>query len=87
MSIFPLTVAIGVGAFASGRLTARFGSRIPMPAGYAFGAVGAAVLLTTGPSGPLPTVVLGVTLLGFCSIAMPAMSAVTLATTARRDQT
>lgn len=78
MLIFPLTVAIGIGAFLSGRLTARFGSRIPMLVGYALGALGAAILLATDRFGPLPTVVVGATFLGFCSIAMPAMTSVTM---------
>jgi DHA2 family methylenomycin A resistance protein-like MFS transporter len=76
--ILPMTVTIGFGAFLSGRLTARFGSRIPMVAGFAFAALGAAVLLVAGRSGPLPVVVAGSMLLGFCSIAMPAMTSVTL---------
>jgi len=39
--ILPLTVAIGVGATLSGRLTARYGPRPPMLAGYALGGLGA----------------------------------------------
>jgi DHA2 family methylenomycin A resistance protein-like MFS transporter len=49
-----------------------------MLAGYAMGALGTAVLAMAGPTGPLWLVVVGATVLGFCSIAMPAMTAVTM---------
>jgi DHA2 family methylenomycin A resistance protein-like MFS transporter len=73
--ILPLTVAIGIGATASGRLTARFGSRPPMLAGYGLGGVGAVVVAAGGLVGSLPVIVAGATVLGFCSLAMPAMTA------------
>jgi DHA2 family methylenomycin A resistance protein-like MFS transporter len=46
--------------------------------GYGAGALGAATLALAGGSGPLWLVVLGATVLGFCSVAMPAMTAVTM---------
>jgi DHA2 family methylenomycin A resistance protein-like MFS transporter len=78
MLVLPLTIAVGIGATLSGRLTARFGPRAPMLIGYSLGAAGATALLVTGPSGPLPLLILGSTVLGFCSIAMPAMTSVTM---------
>jgi DHA2 family methylenomycin A resistance protein-like MFS transporter len=78
MQIFPLTVAICIGATLSGRLTGRFGARVPMLAGLGAGAAGASLLLAAGPSGPLPLVVAGATVLGFCSFAMPAMTSVVM---------
>lgn len=75
MLILPLTVAIGVGASCSGWLTARFGSRPPMLAGYTAGGLGAAVIGVGGWLGSLSVIVAGATLLGFCSFAMPAMTA------------
>jgi DHA2 family methylenomycin A resistance protein-like MFS transporter len=78
MQIFPLTVAICIGATMSGRLTGRFGARVPMLAGLGAGAAGASLLLAAGPSGPLPLVVAGATVLGFCSFAMPAMTSVVM---------
>jgi DHA2 family methylenomycin A resistance protein-like MFS transporter len=78
MQIFPLTVAICIGATMSGRLTGRFGARVPMLAGLGAGAAGAALLLAAGPSGPRLLVVAGATLLGFCSFAMPAMTSVVM---------
>lgn len=78
MLVLPMTMAIGLGSALSGRLIARFGPRPPMLAGYGFGALGAAILLATGPAGPLPLVVAGSTVMGLCSIAMPAMTAVAM---------
>jgi DHA2 family methylenomycin A resistance protein-like MFS transporter len=73
--ILPLTVAIGIGATCSGRLTAWLGSRPPMLAGYTAGGLGSAVIAVGGVLGSLPVIVAGSTLLGFCSLAMPAMTA------------
>jgi DHA2 family methylenomycin A resistance protein-like MFS transporter len=79
MQILPLTVAIAIGAAASGRLIARFGPRVPMLVGFGAGATGAALLLVAGPSGPLGLVVAGAAVLGCCSFAMPAMTSVVMA--------
>jgi MFS transporter, DHA2 family, methylenomycin A resistance protein len=76
--VLPLTVAVGIGATVSGRITARFGPRPPMLAGYAMGALGTVILALAGSSGPLWLVVTGSVVLGFCSIAMPAMTSVTM---------
>jgi MFS transporter, DHA2 family, methylenomycin A resistance protein len=78
MLILPLTVAIGIGATLSGRLTGRFGPRVPMLIGYGAGAAGAGLLLLVGPSGPPQLVAAGAMVLGFCSVAMPAMTSVVM---------
>jgi MFS transporter, DHA2 family, methylenomycin A resistance protein len=78
MVVLPLTVAVGIGSTTSARLIARVGSRPPMLAGYGAGALGAAILALAGASGPVWLVVVGATVLGFCSLAMPAMTAVTM---------
>jgi DHA2 family methylenomycin A resistance protein-like MFS transporter len=78
MQIFPLTVAICIGAALSGRLTGRFGPRVPMLIGLGAGAAGASLLLAAGPSAPLPLIVTGAAVLGFCSFAMPAMTSVVM---------
>jgi MFS transporter, DHA2 family, methylenomycin A resistance protein len=78
MQIFPLTVAICIGATLSGRLTGRFGARVPMLIGLGAGGVGACVLLVAGSTGPLPLVVTGAVVLGCCSFAMPAMTSVVM---------
>jgi DHA2 family methylenomycin A resistance protein-like MFS transporter len=76
--ILPLTLVVGVGAIASGRLTARYGSRRPMLAGMALAAIGAALLSLVGPDTSIALVVLGSAVLGLCSLAMPAMTAVAI---------
>jgi DHA2 family methylenomycin A resistance protein-like MFS transporter len=74
--LLPMSLVVGVGSLASGRLTARFGPRPPMLAGLTLGAVGAAVLATAGTVTSLAIVVGGSVLLGLVSLAMPAMTAV-----------
>jgi DHA2 family methylenomycin A resistance protein-like MFS transporter len=74
--ILPLTITVGVGAVASGRLTARLGARVPMLAGMSCAAAGAVALAFVGPSSPIGLVLAGSVALGLCSLAMPAMTAV-----------
>ncbi|WP_116199876.1 MFS transporter [Amycolatopsis circi] len=77
MLTLPLTIAIGIGATASGRLTARFGPRVPMLTGFSLAGLGA-VLLATADSPSM--VVAGGVVLCCCSIAMPAMTSVAMST-------
>jgi MFS transporter, DHA2 family, methylenomycin A resistance protein len=51
--ILPMSVAVGAGSFASGRLTARFGPRMPMVASLALAAAGAAVIATVSTASSL----------------------------------
>ena len=51
---------------------------IPMLGGYVMGALGTVILAVAGSTGPVWLVVTGSVVLGFCSIAMPAMTAVTM---------
>jgi DHA2 family methylenomycin A resistance protein-like MFS transporter len=74
--LLPMSLMVGLGSLASGRLTARFGPRPPMIAGLALAGAGAALLATAGPSEPLALIVTGSVLLGLVSLAMPAMTAV-----------
>ena len=74
--LLPMSLFVGAGSLASGRLTARFGPRRPMIAGLALGAAGAALLATAGPGSSLAVVVAGSILVGLVSLAMPAMTAV-----------
>lgn len=78
LSLLPLTLAVGVNAFGSGRLTARVGPRAPMLVGTAAGAVGALVLSFLSAESPLALLVTGSVAFGFCSLAMPAMTAVAM---------
>jgi DHA2 family methylenomycin A resistance protein-like MFS transporter len=73
--LLPMSVVVGAGSLASGRLTARLGPRPPMIAGLALGAAGAAVLAVTGPETSLWLITGGSVLLGLVSLAMPAMTA------------
>ena len=73
--LLPMSLVVGAGALASGPLTARFGPRPPMIAGFTLGAAGAAVLATVGPGTPLALILGGSLLLGLVSLAMPAMTA------------
>ncbi|WP_406630607.1 MFS transporter [Amycolatopsis sp. WGS_07] len=77
MLTLPLTVAIGIGATASGRLTARFGPRVPMLIGFSLAGLGALLLAAAGSP---PLVVAGGVVLCCCSIAMPAMTSVAMST-------
>jgi MFS transporter, DHA2 family, methylenomycin A resistance protein len=73
--LLPMSVVVGLGSLASGRLTARFGPRPPMLAGLTLAAAGAAALAAAG-TGPLWLVIAASVLLGLVSLAMPAMTAV-----------
>lgn len=74
--LLPMSLVVGIGSLASGRLTARFGPRPPILAGLTLAAVGAAVLATAGTATSLAVIVGGSVLLGLVSLAMPAMTAV-----------
>jgi DHA2 family methylenomycin A resistance protein-like MFS transporter len=80
--ILPMSVAVGIGSVASGPLTARLGARIPMTAGLALAGVGAAVLAAASDA-PLAMIIAGSVLLGLCSLAMPAMTAVVVGSAGR----
>jgi DHA2 family methylenomycin A resistance protein-like MFS transporter len=80
--ILPMSVAVGIGSVASGPLTARLGPRIPMTAGLALAGVGAAVLAAASDA-PLAMIIAGSVLLGLCSLAMPAMTAVVVGSAGR----
>jgi MFS transporter, DHA2 family, methylenomycin A resistance protein len=81
--MLPMSVTVGVGALASGRLTARFGPRPPILAGLTLAVAGAALVATLG-SGTLLWLVLGGSILGLVSLAMPAMTAVVVGAAAPR---
>jgi MFS transporter, DHA2 family, methylenomycin A resistance protein len=81
--LLPMSVMVGAGSVASGRLTARLGARPPMLAGLAVAAAGAAVLATVGAGSSLWLVLGGSVLLGLVSLAMPAMTAVVVGAAGR----
>ncbi|HLX51047.1 MAG TPA: MFS transporter, partial [Streptosporangiaceae bacterium] len=81
--ILPMSVAVGAGSTASGWVTARFGPRLPMVTGLALSAAGAALLSLVGPTSSLALLVGGTVILGMCSLAMPAMTAVVVGSAGR----
>jgi len=81
--ILPMSIAVGAGSMASGPLTARLGPKPPMIAGLALAGAGAAVLATTGSDTSLTVIIGGSVLLGLCSLAMPAMTAVAVGSAGR----
>ncbi|MEW2502266.1 MFS transporter [Amycolatopsis sp. NPDC047767] len=78
LALVPLTLAVGLNAFLSGRLTHRFGERRPIVAGGLVALAGSAglALLPADPS-PVLLVVFSV-VFGCCSLAMPAMTSLAM---------
>ncbi|QWF82961.1 MFS transporter [Amycolatopsis sp. CA-230715] len=76
MALVPVTVAVGCGAFVSGRLIARWGPKAPMFAGASAGLVGSAGLALAGHE--LAWFFAASVLFGCCSLAMPAMTSVAM---------
>lgn len=81
--ILPMSVAVGVGSTASGPLTARLGPKPPMITGFVLAAAGAALLAVADAGTSLALIVAGSVLLGMCSLAMPAMTAVVVGSVGR----
>jgi MFS transporter, DHA2 family, methylenomycin A resistance protein len=81
--LLPMSVVVGAGSLASGRLTARLGARPPMIAGLTLAAAGAGVLATFGTGSSLWLLLGGSVLLGLVSLAMPAMTAVVVGSAGR----
>jgi DHA2 family methylenomycin A resistance protein-like MFS transporter len=81
--ILPMSIAVGAGSTASGWVTARSGPRLPMITGLGLAAVGAALISLVGPTSSLALLVTGTVVLGLCSLAMPAMTAVVVGSAGR----
>ncbi|MEU4670656.1 MFS transporter [Amycolatopsis sp. NPDC023774] len=78
LALVPLTLAVGLNAFVSGRLTHRIGSRLPIVAGSLTALVGAAgMAVLPDERSPVLLVVFSV-VFGFCSLAMPAMTSLAM---------
>ncbi|MFJ9785358.1 MFS transporter [Amycolatopsis sp. NPDC101161] len=78
LALVPLTMAVGLNAFFSGRLTGRFGPRVPMVAGALAGLAGAiGFALLPAERALVPFVVVSV-VFGCCSLAMPAMTSLAM---------
>ena len=81
--VLPMSVAVGVGSTASGPLTARLGPKPPMITGFVLATAGAVLLAAAGAGTSLALIVAGSVLLGMCSLAMPAMTAVVVGSVGR----
>lgn len=74
LALLPLCATVGVNAFTSGRLIARFGLRPPMLAGALAGAAGSVLLAVLAGAG-LGWLLVASVVFGCCSLTMPAMTA------------
>jgi DHA2 family methylenomycin A resistance protein-like MFS transporter len=74
LALVPLTMAVGLNAFFSGRLTGRFGPRVPMVAGALAGLAGALGFALLPEDRALVLFVVASIVFGCCSLAMPAMT-------------
>ncbi|WIV57297.1 MFS transporter [Amycolatopsis nalaikhensis] len=78
LALVPLTMVVGLNAFFSGRLTGRFGPRVPMVAGAIAGLGGSiGFALLPAERALVPFVVVSV-VFGCCSLAMPAMTSLAM---------
>ncbi|MFD9888876.1 MFS transporter [Amycolatopsis sp. NPDC059027] len=78
LALVPLTAVVGINAFFSGRLTSRFGARLPIVAGALAGLAGSIgfALLPAGRS--VLVLIVFSAIYGCCSLAMPAMTSVAM---------
>ncbi|HLH57944.1 MAG TPA: MFS transporter [Streptosporangiaceae bacterium] len=78
MALLPLTAVITLGALLSGRVTSRFGPRMPMALGLSGGLLGVCLLAACGEhSGPVALAAFGA-IMGCAGLCMPAMTGVAL---------
>lgn len=78
LAALPMALVVSVGATSSGMLAAAIGARRPMVVGFLCAAVGCAVIAAGGLAPSALVVVVGLAGVGLCSLAMPAMTSVTL---------
>ncbi|EOD69150.1 MFS transporter [Amycolatopsis vancoresmycina] len=78
LALVPLTTAVGLNAFLSGRLTGTFGPRVPMVAGALAGFAGAIGFALLPADRALVLFVVASVVLGCCSLAMPAMTSLAM---------
>ncbi|SDT21767.1 MFS transporter, DHA2 family, methylenomycin A resistance protein [Microlunatus soli] len=78
LAVLPMALVVSIGATGSGFLAARLGPRRPMLAGFGLAAAGSVVIaLGTWQRSPV-LIITGLTVIGLCSLAMPAMTSVAL---------
>ena len=74
----PLAVVVSCGATFSGFAVARFGPRRPMVLGFVAAVLGALLVVLGALRRDVSTIIVGLAVTGLISLAMPAMTAVTL---------
>ena len=78
LAVLPMALVVSVGATSSGFLAAAIGPQRPMMVGFSCAAAGGLVMVWGGLASSPALVVVGLAVLGLCSLAMPAMTSVTL---------
>ncbi|WP_168207448.1 MFS transporter [Microlunatus elymi] len=78
LAVLPMALVVSIGATGSGYLAARVGPRPPMIAGFTSAAIGSAVIAVGGWAASPTMIIAGLTVVGLCSLAMPAMTSVAL---------
>jgi MFS transporter, DHA2 family, methylenomycin A resistance protein len=78
VTLLPLTAIVAASATLSGRMTSRFGPRVPLVLGLSSGALSATLLATLNTTGSSHLVALCAGLFGGVGLAMPAMTSVAL---------
>jgi MFS transporter, DHA2 family, methylenomycin A resistance protein len=84
IALLPLTAVTALGALLSGRVTNRFGPRVPMAVGLSGGMLGTCLLAACGDhSGTVALAVFGA-IMGCVGLCMPAMTGIALGTVGPR---
>jgi len=78
LAVLPMAVVVSIGATFSGFIAAATGPRRPMLAGFAAAGIGAAGIAVGGLLSSPAVIVTGLAGVGLCSLAMPAMTSVTI---------
>ena len=78
LAVLPMALVVSIGATSSGFLAAAIGPRRPMVIGFACAALGSLVMVAGGLTTSPALVIAGLAVVGMCSLAMPAMTSVTL---------
>jgi len=78
LAVLPMALVVSVGATSSGFLAAAIGPRRPMVIGFGCAALGSLILTWGGLAASPALVIVGLAVVGLCSLAMPAMTSVTL---------
>lgn len=78
LAVLPMALVVGAGATSSGFVVARVGPRPPMIVGFCCAAAGMLIITVGALLGHPVVIILGLTIGGLISFAMPAMTAVAL---------